>query len=308
MSQPRDAWLLGIRRAPCLVHSYDESREAFLVQFNDRHQTQKWVKRLSLCFDDEPEDRFQIRLQLAKERREETLAQRRLQQFVSLQRDEVVAPIQQGTVVRIVNRLMSSVSHLSATPIAPASSDVNHPTDVLGAADDRAGAIPHSKSQDSGVVLAPHQQQQIEQLLVDARDEYCMAMKHSVVNHKRLHDPVEAEKMVALQLPPVDAPPAVPYSALVDIPERSLPFQHALTAVHLSHFSSLPNAVQVMLSLMRAADRVTDCPLIDMNTSGSAGSLRLPMTLYEFQDHQEEFFGYQKDLVSERLVPIAVSI
>jgi len=53
---------------------------------------------------------------------------------------------------------------------------------------------------------------------------------------------------------------------------------------------------------------VTDCPLIDVNTSGSAGSLRLPMTLYEFQDHQEEFFGYQKDLVSERLVPIAVSI
>lgn len=96
---------------PCRVLAYDADTQEFTIIFNGSNK-QKRVKRLSLLFDDESEQRFRERVESCRVLRAENLAIRRYTQYVDSQPAMMFSPIQQKALHGIVSKLMRNVHDL----------------------------------------------------------------------------------------------------------------------------------------------------------------------------------------------------
>eukprot|EP00755_Sulcionema_specki_P008854 Sspe_Gene.42061::Locus_20407_Transcript_1_1_Confidence_1.000_Length_4089::g.42061::m.42061/K10408/DNAH; dynein heavy chain, axonemal len=90
---------------PCRVLEYDEEEDSYLIQWvkedGSRGKT-KWVKRLNLIFDAEDVDQWKERYRQAWELRNQAEAQMRLYLYVNGMPDDVVTPIDEDQVDRIL--------------------------------------------------------------------------------------------------------------------------------------------------------------------------------------------------------------
>mmetsp|Transcript_30720 Transcript_30720/g.59916 ORF Transcript_30720/g.59916 Transcript_30720/m.59916 type:complete len:4305 (+) Transcript_30720:116-13030(+) len=134
--------------------------------------------------------------------------------------------------------------------------------------------------------LVMSRQRTVEGLLIEVRDEYSRAMKQAIIDFKR-KDPSEDAKMADLNLPPVREDAAVPYLAVIATPEHELPIKRMINVVERMHFAVHPEATQVILALYRSWDNLKSERCLDTD---HVNSIKLPMTLYEYQDHQETHF------------------
>jgi len=132
------------------------------------------------------------------------------------------------------------------------------------------------------------------------------ASVQAVIEHRRTV-PAEEAAMAHLALPPVHSRPPVPRFAVVDVLSgapgpRSLVLDRARKQVEMAHFSHHPEATQVVLALFRAWTSIQHGRFLDTDTS----KMLLPMSMYEYQEHQEVHFGTLSKKVSLVLLPGAV--
>ncbi len=251
---------------PCNVLSYEKGAGKYLIQFDPQMlglptksgPKQKHATRLNILFDDEDKSRFDRRVAICRQRRDEMLSQRRYNALVDMQSEHSFPPVQQSILINIVKRLMSRSPHL---------------------------------------VSSPEQQLAVEGLLVETRHQYARGSKEAIVEYRR-HQPGEAKRMEVLNLPLLTEAKNVPFLAVIEIPERSSPMRTVSRTIRVAHYGYHPKALDVVLSLWKAADKIKEISLIDVEDPASPKStIKLPMTLFEYQDHQDDHFHLQKDKV-----------
>jgi len=142
--------------------------------------------------------------------------------------------------------------------------------------------------------LVLSRQRSVESLLHEVREEYGLAMKYAIVDYKRHFYGAEEESKIAhLQLPPKTAVIPAPQLAVIDIPQRYIPMARAIRQMETLHYTHHPEATQVILALYRSWDAVKGGTFLDVNDD----ALDLPMTLFEYQDHQESHFSSQRERI-----------
>lgn len=146
--------------------------------------------------------------------------------------------------------------------------------------------------------LVIFRQKSVEQLLLEVRAEYAMAMKQAIVDKARA-DPNEATKMEDLGLPDLPPKAAAPLKALVALltPEEMAilglvdstailkePLARTVSHITQLHFTRNPGSTAVVLALYKSWATVKQQYFLRTN------DLKLPMGLFEYQDFQENQF------------------
>ena len=238
---------------PCRVLEYDPASGDFLIEFSQAPFLQKVVKRLSILFDDEDQEKFYKRLESCRRLREEALAQRRYNAFLDAQATSIFAPIQQSALHGIVGKLMMNSE-----------------------------------------ALVMSRQKSVEGLLIEVREEYGLAMKYAIVDYKRHFLGAEEEARIAhLMLPPKTVIKPAPRLAVISIPRREVAMSRAIKLMETLHYTHHPEATQVILALYRSWDGVKHGSFLDTNDD----ALDLPMTLFEYQDHQDSHFSSHRERI-----------
>jgi len=142
--------------------------------------------------------------------------------------------------------------------------------------------------------LVLSRQKSVESLLVEVREEYGMAMKYAIVEYRRdFYGEEEEKKLAHLALPPKIPRLLAPRLAVIDIPQRDISMQRALRQVEQLHYTHHPEATQVILALYRSWDSVKTGRFLDAQDD----KLDLPLTLFEYQEHQESVFASQRERI-----------
>ena len=121
-------------------------------------------------------------------------------------------------------------------------------------------------------------------------------MKRAVCEQVRMV-PSEEKKLELYRLPPVVSQPPAPQQGLVDVTSDRLSVYQMTRILASQHWSSYANTCSVLLHLQSTWSKFADQSLIDSALNSTTS--KLPMTLYEYQDKQEDYFSILRDKVWE---------
>ena len=98
---------------PCEVLSYDDPTFTIRLGGEDNNKIKKGVRRLNLAFDSESFQEFQARCERAHELRRKVMSDLRFEHYLKMQRNDMVAPIQQRWVENILFKAGASKASVS---------------------------------------------------------------------------------------------------------------------------------------------------------------------------------------------------
>ncbi|CAM9175434.1 unnamed protein product [Chrysoparadoxa australica] len=234
--------------ARCLVKSFDDKSQSYVVEFVGRNAPQKNVKRLNLLFASESKELWEERRREAEKARNAAKQRLRLDYFTSQLPITSVRPVQSSTLRGIHEKVADGL-----------------PLDVP----------------------FPEQATPLGELLRDLTKEviqsHARAMKQAMLHHGLKTDADARERYDKLHLPEPPLPPSIPQFGKLSVPSH--PFREHRKAIGNIHFSTLPEVLGTFLWLQEvwetgfAARRFTE--------TGSEGTLKPPCAVEHFQEVQQ---------------------
>lgn len=140
--------------------------------------------------------------------------------------------------------------------------------------------------------LVMARQNSVEALLIEVRDCYNLAMKQAIVDQNRLNI-VEVAKMAHLNLPPLQQRQDPPYLGTIPIAKKKYSVKQLVNLIQMLHYTVNPESTQVILATFQAWTTVKKGCFFQTEYD----KLKLPMTLFDYQDFQEEHFKKHKKQV-----------